>query len=260
MDAVWAGELAAYELEERVAGKADATIDLRLSYLRRLGSSGLPVAAGRAQLVDWLASYPHWSAQTRASGRAAVVSFYRWRVLSGRAEANAAGDLRGGKVPLRLPRPAPEAHVQAGAAAEHEQAALMVELAARAGLRRSEIAGLRREDLTAEGLWIVGKGGRTRLVPVGPALRARILARGPGYLFPGRHGGHVRPQTVTSWVRRYSGSAPHAMRHRYATRAYAGSRDLFAVQRLLGHSSVATTQVYVAISPDALMTAVMAAA
>ena len=259
MSPEWAQELEQYQLEERVAGKSEATIELRLSYLRRIGSSGLPVAASRGQHIDWMAGHPHWSAQSKASARAALVSFYRWRVLSGRAEGNVAADLPATKVMRGLPRPASSEAVAAGLKSG-ELVALMVALAAHAGLRRSEIAGLRREDLRAEGLRIKGKGGRHRVVPVAVGLRARILALGPGYLFPGRHGGHVAPGTVTKWVREATGATPHTFRHRFASQAYQGTHDLFAVQRLLGHSSVATTQVYVAISPDALMAAVEAAA
>ena len=259
MDQLWRAELSAYAAEEAACGKAAATLRLRLSYLRRLAATGAAVAASRSELVTWMASHEHWGPQSRASARAALISFYRWRVLSGRADSNPASDLPTIRLPARLPRPAPEEHVHTGSG-QDGSSGLMVELAARAGLRRSEIATLRREDLDAAGLWIRGKGGRVRLVPVPPGLRARIEAHPAGWLFPNGRGGHLAAATVTARVRRASGSNPHALRHRYATRAYAGSRDLFAVQRLLGHANVATTQVYVDISPDALMAAVLAAA
>jgi integrase/recombinase XerC len=98
------------------------------------------------------------------------------------------------------------------------------------------------------------------MVPVGPRLRAELEDRPGGFLFPGRFAGHVHPATVQKQVKRASGTAPHALRHRFATRAYAGTRDLFAVQQLLGHASPETTQVYVAVAGDALVAAVAAAA
>jgi integrase/recombinase XerC len=181
-------------------------------------------------------------------------------VLSGSATTNPAGELDPVTVPRRLPRPAQEWQVTAGCAAADPRVALMVDLAAHAGLRRSEIAGLRREDLTPWGLHIVGKGGRHRMVPVGPRLRAEVEQRPAGFLFPGRFAGHVHPATVQKHVKAAAGVAPHALRHRFATRAYEGSRDLFAVQQLLGHASPETTQVYVAVAGPALAAAVAAAA
>lgn len=79
-------------------------------------------------------------------------------------------------------------------------------------------------------------------------------------MFPGRFSGHLHPATVQKHVKAAAGTAPHSLRHRFATRAYAGTRDLFGVQQVLGHSSPETTQVYVAIAGDALAAVVAAAA
>lgn len=242
-------------------GQSSATLRLRLSFLRRFAEEMPNVAASRQDMITWLASHEHWSAQTRSSARSALVSFYRWRVLSGRAQANPASDLPSVRIPPRLPRPAREDQVEVGCASAHPHAPLAVALAARAGLRRSEIQGLRREDLTPAGLLVRGKGGRERLLPIGADLREAILARPPGWLFPSRRGdGPVHHDTVARWVKAASGSAPHALRHRFATRVYGARRDLLATQRLLGHSSPATTQVYVALAPDVLAEAMTAAA
>lgn len=261
MKRAWADELEAYRVEQRMRGQSEATVRLRLSFLRRFAAAVPNVAANRAQMIDWLASHEHWSAQTRSSARSSLVSFYRWRVLSGRAEANPASDLPSVRIPPRLPRPAREEQVEQGCASTHPHAPLMVALAARAGLRRGEISRVRREDLTEDGLLVRGKGGRERLLPIGADLRAAILARPPGWLFPSsRDTGHVHHDTVARWIRVASGSAPHALRHRFATRVYGARRDLLATQRLLGHSSPATTQVYVALTPDVLADAMTAAA
>lgn len=260
MRRAWASELEAYRVEQRMRGQSAATVRLRMSFLVRFAEAVPVVAASRADMIAWLASHEHWSPQTRSSARSALVSFYRWRVLSGRAEANPASDLPSVRIPPRLPRPAREDQVAAGCASTHPHAPLMVALAARAGLRRGEIARLRREDLTAEGLLVRGKGGRERLLPIGEDLRAAILARPPGWLFPGRGGRHVHHDTVARWIKRASGSAPHALRHRFATRVYGARRDLLSTQRLLGHASPATTQVYVALASDVLAEAMEAAA
>ena len=254
----WPQLLVAYQLEQRAKGQSPETIRTRMSYLRRFSAAHAP-DAGRCELVAWLAC-PTWSPGTRKSAQAALRSFSRWMVVSGRAQVNPAAELDPVSVPKRLPRPAAEWQVEAGCDATDQGDALMVELAARAGLRRSEIAALRREDLTPWGLHIVGKGGRHRMVPVGPRLRRLLEDRPPGYLFPGRFTGHVHPATVQRHVKAAAGTAPHSLRHRFATRAYAGTSDLFAVQQLLGHASPETTQVYVAIAGTSLAAAVQAAA
>lgn len=255
----WKELLHDYVTAERAAGHSAETIRTRMSYLRRWADDHPPNTEPDA-MVEWLAN-DHWSSGTRKSARGALRSFYRWAAKSGRAPYNLAGDLDPVHVPKGLPRPATEQQVRAGRECGREDVALMVLLAAHAGLRRAEIAKVRREDLDPTGrLFVIGKGGKHRVVPLLPQLRAAIERRGPGYLFPGRFGGHVHPATVQKWVRDATGTAPHALRHRFATQAYEGTRDLFAVQRVLGHASVATTEVYVALANDALLAAVMAAA
>jgi integrase/recombinase XerC len=254
----WDDALDSYVLEQDARGQSPETIRTRLSYLHRW-AQGHQVDAPREQLVAWLAR-PGWAPATRKAAQAALRSFYAWANRTGVIEVDPAAALPPVRVPRGLPRPASEAHVHAGRAAADPADALMVALAANAGLRRAEIASLRREDLTPWGLHIVGKGGRHRMVPVGPRLRAEVESRGPGFLFPGRFAGHVHPATVQKHVKAAAGVAPHALRHRFATRAYEGSRDLFAVQQLLGHASPETTQVYVAVAGGALAAAVAAAA
>lgn len=109
------------------------------------------------------------------------------------------------------------------------------------------------------GLHVHGKGGKDRVLPLTTDLRRELERRPRGWLFPGRFTGHVHPSTVQKRVREAAGVAPHAHRHRFGTRAYAGTRDLRAVQTLLGHASPETTQVYVAVTGDGLAAAVEAA-
>ena len=103
-------------------------------------------------------------------------------------------------------------------------------------------------------------GVRLALVRQAHPVRLAIEARPTGWLFPGRFSGHVHPATVQRWVKRATGSSPHPFRARMATVAYRGTRDLFAVQRVLGHASPETTMVYVALCDDAVAAVVDAAA
>ena len=78
-------------------------------------------------------------------------------------------------------------------------------------------------------------------------------------MFRSPYGGHIEADAVTKRVKRATGYGPHTIRHWYATRAYAASHDLRAVQQLLGHASIATTQMYVATGDDAARAAASAA-
>ena len=106
-----------------------------------------------------------------------------------------------------------------------------------------------------------GKGDKDRLIPLPAGLGGMIRARS-GWVFPSERGGHVSPR----WVGQMCAAALpgdwtlHGLRHRFATRAYARSRDLRAVQELLGHASPAITQRYVAVSEMNLRAAMNAAA
>ncbi len=127
----------------------------------------------------------------------------------------------------------------------------MLRLAAELGLRRGEVARVHSRDvLDDDGGWsllVHGKGNRDRVVPMPDPLADAIRSRPAGYLFPGDDDGHLSPKRVGALV---SGLLPpgvtmHALRHRFATRAYTVGRDLFAVQELLGHASPDVTRRYV---------------
>jgi integrase len=200
--------------------------------------------------------------QSRATTRACLRSFHRWLLQSGATSSDPTVGLPAVRVPPGLPRPATESQVDAGLGCPDPDTRLMVMLAAHAGLRRHEIAGLRREDLTPWGLRVRGKGGRVRMLPVVGDLAAELSARPAGFVFPSTRtaSGHVSDGTVQQRVRKACGVAPHALRHRFATRVYEATGDLLAVQQLLGHASVATTQRYVGVSRDRLVAAMVAVA
>lgn len=256
---IWPGLLADYQRAEKARGHRDETIRTRMSYLRRWSVDHQPHAS-RDEVVAWLAR-EDWAPSTRKSARGALRSFYKWARKSGRILDDPTMDLDPVKVPQHLPRPASEEQVAEGIASGCRDRALMVRLAANCGLRRSEIAQLRREDLDDLGRLLVrGKGGKQRLVPVLPIIQAEIRSRPAGFLFPGRFTGHIHPATVARWTRQASGSSPHPFRHRFATRAYSGAKNLRGVQEALGHSSPDTTKVYIQLADDALLDVMWAAA
>jgi len=136
---------------------------------------------------------------------------------------------------------------------------LMARLAGEAGLRRAEVARVHRDDLIADltgwSLIVHGKGGKQRTVPItdnlAAAIRTHRYGYSPrGYLFPGQIDGHLSPGHVGVLISRLMppGWSMHKLRHRYATRGFAGTGNLRAVQEALGHASVATTQRYTAVT------------
>lgn len=128
---------------------------------------------------------------------------------------------------------------------------LMLRLAAEVGLRRAEVAQVHSHDLIEDlGGWsliVHGKGSRERTMPLPTSIAAELRILPSGFAFPGSDNGHLSPR----WVGRIVGRllpepyTMHSLRHRFGTRAYALSRDMFTVQELLGHASPVTTRTYV---------------
>lgn len=242
----------------RAGGSSEGTISLRSAHLRRFGKRADLAAATYDDVVAWLGD-PNLKPSTRHSYRASLRMFYRWMRVTGRREDDPTESTRSIPVPRAQPRPARNEDVAEalGKASQEDRLALL--LASLAGLRRAEIAGLHADDIDDTTIRITGKGGVVRTIPIHPALMRELkpwAARG-GYLFRGRDG--VGPVTADAMGRRISrllDTGAHSLRHKFATDAYRGSKDIRAVQELLGHASVSTTQVYMAVDGDALAQAV----
>ena len=128
------------------------------------------------------------------------------------------------------------------------------------GLRISELASLTVRDVSGDTVTVRGKGGKTRTVPVGrPAQRAidlyleegrpRLAGEDAGDgLWVGSRGGKMGPRSLRRSVSRHLATFPHALRHSFATHLLEGGADLRTVQDLLGHSDLATTQIYTAVT------------
>jgi integrase/recombinase XerC len=256
----WNAALAQYATAQRAAGRSSGTIRLHRHYLTSLAQLHRhPCAVSTAQLLTFLA-VESWAPETRKSARAAVCGFYRWCHGAGHLEVDPAAGLPSVRVPPGRPRPAPESVVNAALASACPRVALMLSLAAYAGLRAGEISRVHASDVVDGRLFVHGKGGRTRVVPLAPQLVLALPTTG-GWVFPNGRGSHLSPGHVSRLVSRAlpEGWTAHTFRHRLATRAYAGTRDLLAVSELLGHSRPETTQRYVLLPDDALVAAVIAA-
>ena len=262
IDTDWLTLTSAYLDTLRAAHRSPGTLRLHRHYLRHLaGFVRHPTRATPPQLVRALA-VESWSAETRKSARSVTVSFYRWATAAGHIETDPSAALPKVSVPPGVPRPAPERVLAVALSGAHPRERLMLLLAAHAGLRCAEIATVHRADWTAGLLYIHGKGGKTRVIPVEHPELVAALDSATGWLFGGNTAGHLSPATVSALLvdALPDGWTGHTLRHRFATLAYDGTRDLLAVGRALGHSRPETTQRYVLLPPDALLAVVRAAA
>lgn len=205
-----------------------------------------------------------WAANTRVVAYASIKKFYYWACdVIGERDDNPMRHVSRPKPRRGLPRPVPEDLLRTVLGdVTDEDTALMLRLGALQGLRRAEIANLRVSDVDFErGVILVrGKGDKVRSVPLHPDVRPLLAGRGGEWVFPSRS--MVGPISTRTVARRVTtamggGFTAHQLRHRFASAIYeASGHDLRVTQELLGHASVATTQIYTAVSSEAKVTAV----
>lgn len=264
---LWARGIAEWETWMRAGGRPETTIYLRTYHMRRLAADFPdPSMVNTTVLAAWLAGHG-WGVETLRSYRSSLRGYYGWAHLTGRIVEDPTRILPAVPAPHSKPRPTPDAVFMAAVCAADDRVRLMLRLAALAGLRRAEVAAVHTSDVFVDldGGWslrVLGKGRRTRLVPLGDQLAVEVLDRPAGWVFPSSNGGHLSPPYVGKLVSRRLGPGwtAHTLRHRFASRAYAADRDLRAVQELLGHTKLETTQTYTEIPSGAKRRAVEAAA
>ncbi|MFC5503588.1 tyrosine recombinase XerC [Lysinimonas soli] len=237
-------------------------------------------------LRDWLwaATGAGLAKSTMARRTAAARAFTKWLVSTGAVPADAAARLKAPRPEQHLPRVLTRGQMGAifeglaARAASGDPVAVrdlaIVELLYASAMRVSELTGLRLGDIDRSRLTarVLGKGGKERVVPFGvPASRAleryldaaRPILRADhaetGALFLNSHGAAMNTRSVYELVARIlhdvpgSGpSGPHAFRHTAATHLLDGGADLRAVQEILGHASLSTTQIYTHVSAERL--------
>lgn len=248
----------------RAAGAAERTIGAARDVLHRLHRE-LPAGLCRAlphELVGVLSV--RRTAATKATYRAHLRRFFGWAVdgPSPCLDWDPSAGLPRPRVPARLPRPATDEQVTAALRRARPPWRLHCLLAAYAGLRCCEIAALDRADITASDILVHGKGGKQRSIPTDPDVWAAVQDLPPGPVTRRLDGepadaGWVSRSTG-SHLRRYVGvrTSLHRMRSWYATQILEVCGDVMVVKELLGHASVATTQVYTLVRPERLAAAV----
>lgn len=240
----------------RATGRADGTIRLRLQHIRALARRVTLALVDDEQLESILADTRHLAADTRHSILASWRLFFGWAVRKRFILRDPTVELGSIPVPVRLPRVAPDRDIAIALRGASPRDRAMVLLGRYACLRLSEITRAHVRDRDGDRLWVRGKGGKDRIVylndDLAMALRRLEVDGIDGYYFPGETAGHMHSQSVHKVIKRITGWNPHSLRHAGATAAYRATRDLRAVQAMLGHSSLSTTQRYLHLDDDAL--------
>ncbi|MBK3661863.1 tyrosine recombinase XerC [Bradyrhizobium diazoefficiens] len=215
---------------------------------------------------------------------AGLRSFGRFLEREGKGKVGALSAIRAPKVAKTLPKPLPMASAKRLADADERAGedretwilardAAVMALLYGSGLRISEALGLKRREVPRPGegdvLVVTGKGNKTRMVPVLQNVLALVQeyvgmcphALPPeGPIFVGARGGPLSPRIIQLAMERLRGAlglpdsaTPHALRHSFATHLLSRGGDLRAIQELLGHSSLSTTQIYTGIDSERLL-------
>ena len=258
-------------------------LDQFLSFLA--GHAGGPVTLATlrevrgADIRAFMAQRRGESLGSRSLARvlSALKSFFRFLEREGVVASEALNVIRTPKMPKSLPKAltvieARQAISTADDKTETWVAArdmAVLSLCYGAGLRISEALALTTGDLEARILRVTGKGGKVRLVPLIEAVRKSIdlylelcpFSLSPEEpLFRGVKGGVLSPRLIQlrmeklrSWLQLPPSATPHALRHSFATHLLGRGGDLRAIQELLGHASLSTTQIYTAVDTERLL-------
>ena len=243
-----------------------------------------PGAVGEQDLADFVRYLgtdrdPPLATSSIARVLSAVRGLHRFLADEGAIEADVSRELRPPKLAMRLPKAIPVEEVEAlieaagGEELHRLRDVALLELLYATGARVSEAVSLNVDDLVDEEVVrLFGKGGKQRIVPLGSYARRAVdayLVRGRPVLsargaatpalFLGLRGRRMSRQAAWDVIHRAAERAglaasvsPHTLRHSFATHLLEGGADVRVVQELLGHSSVATTQIYTLVTADTL--------
>ena len=247
-------------------GRLESTRDTYADILRRMDRQ-LPyglISACQEELHAWIFSDTHGRAHRKLC-RVVANGFYSWACdpAEPRLDFNPAAGLPHVSAPRGRPNPV----------TEHQKLELLARatrpwrdrflLACFTGARCTELANLDREHITERRVLLHGKGDKPRYVPTHPLVWALAQELAPGPVVVDRYGRRLTRQEVShrgnyqlQKVLGLTGVHMHRLRSTFGTEAYEATRDILAVQRLLGHASPATTQIYVEVGDDSLERAV----
>ena len=270
-------------VEKRLAARTHALYALDLEKLGQFASGvNVPLLQLQPAHIRRFVAQMHGAGRS-SRGIALILSgwrgFFVWAGRQGLVASNPVQGVRGPKAAKPLPKALgvddavrlADFHAPGADPWLEARDAAMVELLYGCGLRVGELVGLDRSagqdaaregrgwlDLQAGEVHVLGKGGKRRSLPLGSAARQALAAwlalrgtQGDAALFTGQRGTRLSAQSVWKRLRQRSGTAglttpvhPHMLRHSFASHLLQSSGDLRAVQELLGHTNITTTQVY----------------
>ena len=235
--------------------------------------------ASRGDVLEFLASLVDAPSRTTARRLSTLRRFYAHQMREGRIGQDPCARVEGPRLIRRLPGALSESDVESLLAAPDTSTPAglrdraMLELLYATGLRVSELVSLdlAQVNLPQGVLRVTGKGAKDRLVPFGDEAahwvrrylhesRPSLLkGRASEALFPGRGGAHLSRQSCWHLIKRHALAAgvrasvsPHTLRHAFATHLLNHGADLRAVQMLLGHTDISTTQIYTHVARERL--------
>jgi integrase/recombinase XerC len=248
-----------FEVDMRLAGLSPKTICARLEVVRRLGkflSPKLPRAATEADLGQFQRQFAALAPASIDIYVRHVQAFYRWLLMRGRINTDPSTNMIRPKLRRGRPHPTSMEDMQRIFACTNGHLRLVYALAAFAGARCGEISRLQRQDISLIGTCptarLDGKGGKVRIVPLVEPIIAELQIFGlprSGWIVTRDDGAPYTPDKLSLAANRQLRrigveDTLHSLRHSFATTVYQSSRDLLLVKELLGHESVATTQIY----------------
>ncbi len=216
-------------------------------------------------LRAWLANLHQHGLSANSIRRmlASVRSFYRFLIKQGLIQSNPALEVKSPKLPKRLPEAlhVDRTNAMLNTAVDDEPLALrdqaMLELIYGSGLRLSELCNLKLQDISWSEhlLTVTGKGQKTRIIPFGQKAHQALEAwlkfhnKASPYVFTSKNNHALSPRSVQYRFKAFGlkhgiDLHPHMLRHSFATHLLESSGDLRAVQELLGHSNISTTEIY----------------
>lgn len=253
-------------------------------YLQFLDQQTKTVLTVSSEDIAAFASLQHQAGTANASLAriiASVRGFHKYLVLENKRPDDPTGKTKGPKLAMRLPKAltreqvlalleasGPEPSAEAVEPVRLRDRAIL-ELLYSTGARVSELANLDLDDVTDNGLMRVrGKGSKERIVPVGSFAQAALdaylarvrpvlVSKSSPSLFLNMRGGRLSRQSIWQIIQSAGevcglSVSPHTLRHCFATHLIEGGADVRVVQELLGHASVATTQIYTKVTIDTL--------
>jgi integrase/recombinase XerD len=261
-------------------------LDEYLSFLSRTGASARTANTETVRAFLGALSSRRLAKTSAARKLSAVKQFHRFLLAEGLAKDNPTSIIEGPKLGRPLPKIMSVEEVDRLIATAREAAAkasgnkkvraarlyCLIEVLYATGMRVSEILNLRTEAAVSKEqfLLIKGKGGRERLVPLNEAARDALKeflslcengGKHEGYLFSSHGGsGHLTRQRLGQELKELAAAAglspakvsPHVLRHAFASHLLAGGADLRAVQQMLGHADISTTQIYTHVLSERL--------